>query len=268
MKGSGKAEAFLFHGNFFIAICGAVLYAGGLVRTGNPITGPDVLFVFLAILALYSLQRLVLIRNDGEQLHERQRFYLSFRIPSLVITLIALVGMLLLLIFRLSYLDWFFFMITGIISLSYFLPGIGLRKIGLLKPLIVGAVWGGFLAGMTPSQSNDSDIFLLLAERACFITSLALLFDIRDMYQDKKNDTRTWPVVLGVSTTKAFSLILFGLSVLLSTIGTVSVFPGMISGAVFIFFLIRSTPDRSERFYHLGVDGIILLLGALEIGFL
>jgi 4-hydroxybenzoate polyprenyltransferase len=92
-----------------------------------------------------------------------------------------------------------------------------LRRIGWLKPFIMGFVWSGiitvypiiFYQIQVGSQMNVFSLpsGLLWLQNLLFIATLSILFDIKDYNDDKKNNAKTFPVQFGINNTILFVLV-------------------------------------------------------------
>lgn len=93
-----------------------------------------------------------------------------------------------------------------------------LRRIGWLKPFIVGFVWSGFVSVYPiifyQLQTNhiSHDVFampsgLLWLKNFLFISVLCIMFDIKDYDADKKEDLKTFAVQFGINNTIRYIII-------------------------------------------------------------
>jgi 4-hydroxybenzoate polyprenyltransferase len=92
-----------------------------------------------------------------------------------------------------------------------------LRRIGWLKPFVMGFVWSGvvtvypiiFYQIQVGSQMNVFSLpsGLLWLQNFLFIATLSILFDIKDYNDDKNNNAKTFPVQLGINKTILFVIV-------------------------------------------------------------
>ncbi|MCC7301481.1 MAG: hypothetical protein IT233_02460 [Bacteroidia bacterium] len=263
MRFPGIPGRFLTDGNIFIALSGAVLYAGSMVRHQRVPEWEPMLFVFCSIFFLYNLQRLVLIRKEDAALSERQRLFIRFR-GGIITAVILSAGMMgFYFLFRATRFEQIVFLCTGIISLAYFIPGVNLRKYGWLKPFLIGITWGFFISGIS-MESFGREMWVTCAERACFITSLAFLFDLRDVARDRADGIKTWPQMVDTDGTRKLSWFFFLATLFIAGIFKETFFPWMITAAIYFPLSFLASPERRELFFTLGIDGVILVMGLSE----
>jgi 1,4-dihydroxy-2-naphthoate octaprenyltransferase len=106
--------------------------------------------------------------------------------------------------------------VSGVFAFAYFLPALPgskkrLRDFGLLKIVVLTSVWTiatGVLplvnAGVSPAAYPYE-----LAQRFIFVFALCVLFDIRDIETDSRNNITTLPNRLGV--VRAYRLVNYSL---------------------------------------------------------
>lgn len=178
---------------------------------------------------------------------------------------------------------------AAIIGLLYVIPlrftggrTIGLRRIPMLKAFLIAFAWACTTVKLAAVYNTSSNNFFEpfdLIMQVCFFLSLAVVFDIRDLAYDLPS-LRTLPRVLGVNAAKAFAVLLqlpwilfFVVLALLSMepIEVVTprgflVLPMMlpaIGHLICIGYILRARPDRSEAFYALHLDGMLILIPML-----
>ncbi len=152
--------------------------------------------------------------------------------------------------------------------------GLGLRRVGWLKPILLGVVWAGVvtwhpavLAGVGGMAFVAGPGLLLFAKNAVYVALLGVLFDIKDHVDDHRHDLRTVVVVRGLRATLfrvvVPALITAGLLFLVfaamrgfSWERTVL---NMIPFAAFIAVSITLRRKRSLLYYLTVVDGLMLL---------
>jgi len=111
--------------------------------------------------------------------------------------------------------SWFLLLIFPIIGALYYGNNLlarrhNLRKIGWLKPFIIGFVWAGMSNVYPILYSNlihqkeyawDAFSVLLFLKSFMFISMLAILFDIKDYVADSKEELNTLIVKIGLRKT-------------------------------------------------------------------
>ena len=259
---------FLLFSNIFVAFCAAAITFQTYLIYSFALNKAYILFVFCATLFLYNFQRLILapiyVKAPGSVRHS---WILEHKKPLILLSCISALGMLV----SLYYLGLnllYTILPVGIFSSLYFLPGIHLRKIPVLKSLMVAFIWT-LVSIFIPVQLNgnfqmNASLLLLFAERAFFFLSICVVFNIRDMEHDRLSGVRTIPSVYGIKTGIAAGLsgiFMAGIcSCLLFLQGTYSLtnMLAVVTSLIITFLLIRKCEiGKSETFYLFGLDGML-----------
>lgn len=171
-----------------------------LVIAPEPLVTHLHLLVFGSTLVVYNLPRM-LPRPYGEKRtrQELNRWYIFFFFAGMAILLPAIPALPpVVLLISLA---------MGILAFAYFLPSLPLRNkkrlrdFGLLKILVLTAVWTGATSVLPIMylrlSANDYPYEILL--RFIFVFALCILFDLRDMETDSNRNIKTIPNKIGVS---------------------------------------------------------------------
>jgi len=252
--------------NFFIASAASAAVISAFSVFGFPIDIPLVGFVFFSTLFTYNFQRLI-----GDLREDRRFFKVEW--TTMVLGLIGL-GIF---AFQLKLLQLIVLAIAGLVSILYAYPiipwknrNISLRQIPYLKLWIIVSVWT-VIGAVVPVMGKVSleGITLFALQQALFITALTLPFDIRDMEVDGA-EQRTVPQIFGKQKTVVLSLVLLPLSALAAfwlLYGDFIGLPTFAAHSVVLFFsgilVSRAHRPRSEIYYSLGLDGMIILQGVV-----
>jgi len=157
----------------------------------------------------------------------------------------------------------FIYAVAGLISLLYFLPFFNLRSVPFLKSFIIGMVWVLVCVGAPLNISEVTPLLMwFCAAQLFFTTALCVLFNIKDLEQDRITGTYTIPVLYGIRIAKIFAMVLLVGYLLASFLaGSGHWFMAVSLGTFLLscFFTIGSTPKRHAFYYLFGVDGLILL---------
>ena len=143
---------------------------------------------------------------------------------------------------------WFIIVVLGLLYNSFFLD-VYIRKIPFLKVFYVGLVWALVNCWLTLHEFN-LPIFLI---SFFFITALVLPFDIRDM----KSDTiKTFPMIIGVQSTKHIAYLLVFVSSILASFYlslnySIAFFLTSIVTYIFIYF---AENKRNDAYFSFGVE--------------
>ncbi len=255
-------DFFLFS-NLFISLCAVAMTAETYLLAHSAINRLYILFVFASTFALYNLQRLFYTgKKFGDSKSERHRWIFEHRKLLLVLSAAASTGIaILIFFFPVKFILWF--SLLGLISLSYFLPFTNLRSIPLVKAVLVALVWTCityyYPLFITSLRVEDCQGGIA---RFFFLISLAVAFNIRDIEIDRKSSVKTLPVIFGAKPTKILCVIfLFGFSVLIIFLDyNMRIQIGLLFSALAtVMFIFYARETRSEYFYSLWMDGMLIL---------
>lgn len=198
-----------FYCNFFIALCAAsLIYETGFLL--HLIPGYDwyALLIFCCVLNIYTFHYYLKSRKINTD--KRLQWYVENRvlILSLLISVSFLITYLIISHFNLlfSKSNIFWSLLIPVLSIAYSFPflsgGKALRHFGWLKLPLLSFVWS-FATVVLPvfysekSNMNLSQVLSLFANRFFFIMALAMLFNVRDYEEDKKDKVVTPAVAFG-----------------------------------------------------------------------
>jgi len=214
---------FIFYSNYFYGICAVALSVEASLQQCFPLNGVWYFgLIFITTVLYYAYPY---IRKSSTGNNPRTNWYTKhynlMRWNQAVITFILLVASIFFLhhyqeeLLKVSPLQWFLLFIFPAIAAAYY--GINLlsrkfnlRKIGWLKPFIIGFAWAG-LVTVYPVlfydiiSRTDYDFNwiggLLFLKNFMFITVLCIMFDIKDYAADHVCRVRTFVVKLGLRKT-------------------------------------------------------------------
>lgn len=249
---------FLVFGNLFISLAAATFAAEWYVLTDNKADILLLTFVLTSTLIQYNLQRLVLIKEDeGKARSERQVWIARHRL-SLITMLILVIPVAGILFFKMNYYQCFIAVLACGVSVFYFFPSGGLRKIGFLKPFLIALTWSMVSVLLPWYEYGSFRPGWIFAEHFFFIFALCILFDIRDSKADRLNGVKTIPNSLGIKTAKTIALISLGLS-LFSLLNHGVSWMLALAYVPCIFVVFFASEKRKEGFYSILADGLIIL---------
>lgn len=282
-----------FYGNFFAAICAVALCIETNVQHKIALNG----FHFYTIIFLgtaYYYTFLYLKEIPNQDLNERVLWYKKNR-SILILSQKILLALLLIsfVLFIYRYFDAFVnlnsvkygqMILFPIIALTYTFnilpfPEIKkLRRIGWLKPFIIGFVWSGVVSVypiifyQLQVGSNQPFFALpsgwLLLKNFMFISTLCIMFDVKDYEHDKQEDIKTFAVQLGIQKTISFiiiPLIIMGITafILYNQQYKIQSVPSAIINLIpYLLLLITAYSLRKKKsiIYYLSViDGLMIV---------
>ncbi|NYZ79330.1 UbiA family prenyltransferase [Candidatus Micrarchaeota archaeon] len=179
---------------------------GMTLQFGLPFTLPFAIMEFSAPLSLYSMNRYMELKQDLETYPIRTNFIKNkmhlFMLATLFFYALALI---------LSFLqntNSFIFILLTTFSMTIYGLHIGnfrLKDILFLKNIFLGIVWSASLVVLPQiffqaTISSKTIYYIILVGSLCAINTI--IFDLRDVQGDKKNNVMTAPVIFGEKNTK------------------------------------------------------------------
>ncbi|MFD0748621.1 UbiA family prenyltransferase [Mucilaginibacter calamicampi] len=270
---------FLLFSNVFMALCAVAqaLVTFHLLQTAPIYTVLGLLFA--STLGIYNFCILIDKKNNPQQSpYIRIRWFYAHHRLMVTITIVCLLC-LVPLFFLISVQSRLLLIFLGVLSFAYGLPlfsvgdhKFGLRNIPGLKPFLITLVWtlSIVLLPILEAQDIDNidismrDSFILLAKRFLFIAALTVPFDIRDLFEDRKTNLRTIPVVWGERKAYLFCQFLLGgyivLLFLFHNNGFNANFWALTVVALLTGWLIfKSNWQKNEYYYFFYLDGVLIL---------
>ena len=269
---------FLLFSNIFIALCavaqGLVTYQLLHTKPENHVLG----LLFCSTLALYNFSILLSKpANPEKSAFRRVRWIFSHYRLMITLTIIAVLS-LLPLSFFLNTASKILLLSLALISVGYCLPifsihdkRFGLRNIPGVKLFLIAMVWALScvllpvleLESSIEASVTVNDTILLIAKRFLFIAAITVPFDIRDLFQDKTNELKTIPVILGEKKSLLVCqglLVAYLILLFLFTKGFDSNFLGLTLTILLSGWLIfRSKWERNEYYYFFYLDGTMIV---------
>jgi len=287
---------FIFFGNIFYGLCAAALSAEAILQQGLPLNSFWYFFcVFIATILFYTYPYVRKCSYVSSNLRTNwyTRNYNLVWLTQYSITIVLLASSV---IFLSIYGPWLLQMRVSqwLIALSFPLAaalyyGTGffnLRRMGWLKPFIIGFIWAGVVT-IYPVLYYDlmhhrNYTFtwvgtLLFFKNMMFIAVLCIMFDIKDYPADYLNRLRTFVVNLGLRKT------IYGILIPVSGAGLCSflfyaaahdfseskIFLNTIPFVLLFVVALALRRRRSILYYLVVVDGLMMIkaiCGILAIG--
>lgn len=251
---------FLLYSNLFISACASTITIETYLLVHSGINWLYAGFIFSSSIVLYNYPSLFLSGN--EQHSERQRWILANKKIIWLISIPALIATsVLFFFFPLNLILWF--VPVAVLSFAYFLPVTNLRAIPIVKAVVVALVWTCItyffpLVLLSPSGGGEGGGLA----RFFFLLSLAIAFNIRDIEVDRTAEIKTLPVIFGIQKTKivcVFFLMICGVFAVFTSYEVEIKFGLLLSAASSSILILFASEKRSEYFYSLWMDGMILL---------
>lgn len=277
-----------FYGNYFYGVCAVALSIEASLQQQYPLNASYFYVLVFAItvwfytLAYIKDPSLKKSRNPRTQWYINNRTFIVYSqrvcvsLSGLILFYIAYMYWVQLLSMNLD--QWIPLLLTPLAALLYygisFLPTYNLRRIGWLKPFVIGFTWAGLIT-LTPvifyhvSTNSGQGISLvgwwLLLKNFMFVSVLCIMFDIKDYAADSNRNIKTFVVKRGIRYT-IFAIILpFTLAGIVSFLvfawlNHFSVYRKWLNILPFIAMLIVAYALKERRtifFYLVVIDGLM-----------
>lgn len=282
-------ESFFF-GNYFYGVCAVALSIEASLQQGFTLNGTAYYgLVFIGTILFYSYPyvRRQLPVGDNSRTNWYRRNFLQVRNTQIIFTAVMLIGAVIFLYyygkssFQLSWLNSALVAIFPFVAALYYGINIlsgkyNLRKIGWLKPFLIGFTWAGVVTiypvlfrsiiERLPYTLNLITCFLFL-KNFMFISLLCIMFDVKDVASDYSHHVRTYVVKFGLRKT------IFGILIPLCVAGLASFLyyaisrhfhPMRIILNIIPFLLLLAgvwslRKRRSLLYYYTFIDGLMLV---------
>lgn len=141
---------------------------------------------------------------------------------------------------------------------------VALRDVPLLKVFLIAGVWSLITVGLPVLALHRpwAEAQGLLDQRFLLVLALAIVFDIRDYGRDRAAGTRTFPGVLGVAGARLLSLALLAAAVALGLGRGAAPLAVLLPGALAAAVIATAEESRSDYFFALITDGVLLVQAA------
>lgn len=279
-------DALLFS-NLFMAFCAVAQAMVTFILLGSKPVYHVLIILFLSTLCIYNFSILLSKpKNPSQSSFKRVRWFFAYYRWMVGITIVSAI-LLLPLFFLVSAESKLLLIFLSILSVGYGLPmftvgkqKFGLRNIPGLKLLLIGVTWTLSVVLLPifeaehvhQFKTTDADILLLSAKRFLFITAMAIPFDIRDLFQDRKLGLKTIPVVFGEKNAYLLcQFLLIGYLVLLFLFRDRNFDHHFLALTITIllagWLIFRAKFEKNEYYYFFYVDGILILQWLLMLIF-
>ncbi|MFT4023787.1 MAG: hypothetical protein QM664_08410 [Flavihumibacter sp.] len=281
--------AFFFFGNYFYGFCAVALAIEASLQQGQPLNGlPFYGMLFVGTVLFYSYPYVRRVKGVAANPRTRwyQQHYILVRNTQIVYTLALAAGSAVFLYHygnRAMHLSWmnsflvvvFPFVAALYYGLSIFPAELNLRKVGWLKPYLIGFTWAGavtiypvllhsIISG-TEHVFDPPDLFLFI-KNFLFISLLCIMFDVKDYAADHSGDIRTYVVKYGLRKTifgilmplcigGLAALVVYGINRQFNPLRIV------INVIPFLLLLLAARSLRRRRpllYYYTTIDGLML----------
>lgn len=279
----------IFYGNYFYGLCAIALTIEATLQQKISFNNPIYYLIIYCATVLYYIKAYSHL-NEPNSLNDRIKWYHKNKklikytqVLFYSITIISLIYYLSILPFNNNILPKIpYILIVPLVGLLYYgvsLSGIGknnLRKIGWLKPVLIGFTWAGIVT-LYPLVFNtieqDTELHftlinvLLFIKNMMFVIVLCIMFDVKDYASDYNKDLKTFVVQFGLRKTIFFillplSIVGLGSFILFGILNQFSLMKITLNTIPFISMLWVAYSLKNRRsiiYYLIIIDGLMLL---------
>lgn len=225
-----KLQELIFFGNYFYGICAVALSVEATLQQRFPLNGFLYFFiVFISTVLYYSYPyiRKTTRFSTNPRTNWYTRNYSLMWWNQLIITIILFSFFIWFAwnywaeILQMSFIQWSLIFIFPVVAALYYgsgklFPKYTLRKIGWLKPFVIGFIWAGmvtvypilfYIIIHKQSYQFDWSGVLLFLKNLMFVAVLCIMFDIKDYSADYLSRLRTFVVKVGLRKTIFYILL-------------------------------------------------------------
>ena len=270
----------LIYGNYFIAVCAALLLYETYILLALPPSWFYTSVAFFSTLFTYNIDRLVAYKDISKVDAERQKwitkhFWLMAVSAGISVIYLAIC------VFYMQWQVLVFIGQLGIISVAYSLPLLygktnnrTLRSIKGLKIFLIAYVWAGSTVMMPCLAQGMSilskEVVLLFIERFLFIFIITLPFDIRDYKSDIASNVSTIPGMIGIRNAKILAsacMVAFMIIAMLHYPFRTGIFWARMLSAISTLYIVYKTEETHHEYYFTGLlDGTMVIQFLLVAG--
>jgi hypothetical protein len=281
---------YIFFGNYFYGICAVALSVEATLQQRFPLNGIlyfSLVFTATVLYYNYPYTRKYAIPTTDIRTSWYARHYQLMKWNQIIFTIILAFALMFFAyqywftIKAMQWRHWFFVLVFPVAAALYYgvssISGqYNIRKIGLLKPFIIGFTWAGmvtvypvlFYTVIHQQRYEVTTIgFLLFLKNMMFVTVLCIMFDIKDYATDYIGRIRTFVVNMGLR--KTIFRVLLPLSIIgLATFITYAVthdfrlmkiLLNIIPFLLLVVVALSMRRRHSILYYLIVIDGLMLI---------
>lgn len=257
--------SFLLKSLLFISVCVAALTAQTfwIFSSKSDLAITPILINFIGTFCVYNIQKLFDSTKDEFQQFEKYKWYNNYK--KLLLTIIFLFvftsapTIYSFLIHNTTYL-WLYLLSFISVFVYYFKP-LRLRSIGWYKPIHIALMYVFYCIVIPLKAHLNEETFIYLISQFILIYCLCLIYDFKDIYQDKVINLKTIATQLNLKKFKiaCVSLLLLYLLLLLFTQNLSLIYSSVGVGIYLTFLVLFLNNNLKYNFYLLFVDGVLIL---------
>ncbi len=279
----------IFYGNYFYGYCAIALTIEATLQQQISFNHPIYYLIVFCATVVYYIKAYTHL-NDADSVNDRVKWYHSNKklmlyteivfyciIISSIVYYTTILPINKNLLHKLPYI--IIVPLVGLLYYGFSLSGLGknnLRKIGWLKPVLIGFTWAGIVT-LYPLVFNTIEQdkilsfnmfnILLFIKNMMFVIVLCIMFDVKDYASDYNKDLKTFVVHFGLRKTIFFillplciiglgSFLIFGI---IHQFSWMKIFLNTIPFVSMLWVAYSLKNRRSIIYYLIIIDGLMLL---------
>lgn len=264
-----KVLKILAYGNIWISLGAASLTLHSFFIFNWELDFLFLLMVFFATLASYNFQRVIRLPHIS---NERHAWVFGQKNVLWIVVVCSLIIASIIFLYLFSWFDLLYVSPLLLIGAFYALKfiskngkGKALRDIPFIKIVLIGLSWGA-VAVLLPAYLNEGlsvEVWQLFSITILYVFGITIPFDIRDLHYDEA-EKKTIPQLVGVQNSKIIAMLLIIIAGLLYLFWFTETWYVLFVYMVSIVIIAFTNERRSELFFLLVVDGLLLLFPLLS----
>lgn len=291
-----RIQEFLFYGNYFYGICAVAQSIEATLQQRYPLNATIYYVLIFMVTVLYydyPYARRYTAHGGNTRTAWYMRHYRFIPWNQVVISAILLVAFVILVylhldfLLQMAFINWLLLLVFPLVASSYYGVNflsrrLNARKIGWLKPFIIGFIWSGLVViypvlyyNILNHQNYGFTVMgsLLFLKNFMFVSLLAIMFDVRDYAADRASRLYTLVVRFGLRKTILFILLPLPVLGLLTFVyyavsQNFHMVKILLNTVPFILLLVVAWSLRRRRpmmYYLVVIDGLMLVKAACGI---
>lgn len=281
-----KIQEFVFYGNYFYGLCAVMLSIEAALQQRFPLNAFYYFFlVFIGTVLYYDYPYARKYKSPGT--NPRTNWYIrhySFVRWNQIVIIFILAGALIFFvhyyadaILQMNIVHWGALLVFPFVAALYYgINFFNIRKIGWLKPFIIGFAWAGLVTvypvlfyNITHFQEYEPKLIsaLLFVKNLMFVSVLCIMFDVKDYATDYTSRLKTFVVKIGLRRTIFFVLLPLSILGLISFMyyavdhrfHAMKIILNMIPFLLLLVVAVSLRKRRSLMYYLVVIDGLMLV---------
>lgn len=260
----------LVYSNVFISLATTGVAVTTIVLVDQPLEAFPLAVVFAATIFVYTVNRFTDLAEDERNVPGRASFTRRYGLGWLAAG-VGIYGLVVATAVVLGQPGAIYLLAPLVAAILYSV--VGVKRILLVKNLFVGAAWACIPLGVGYYYSvlQTPEILVLTGYVGAMITVAAVVFDVKDIEGDRREDISTVPILLGPRRTRLVAQVANVLiagavcAVVVADVVPATVLAVLAMNGYVAAYIPFAHPDHGPLFYGFVVDGEHVFLAALVL---